>query len=353
MHSGCRRFLYCAVCTLFLCAGVLLGAFLWQTPALAAIEQDGDGHTCMAKDACEAAMRASVSVSARGAEGKKQGSGVIWKEDGEGKLLVLTCAHVVEGSNTISVYLWGREKERYAIPAVCVGTDPAFDVAVLSFSLPKWAKDGEVATATAKAETVRYGEEVLACGNVGGQGLSVSRGVISLPYRAWETEGQTRYYHRTDVAIAPGASGGGLFDAEGKLVGMLCFRVQSAGEDSEEITRAMGYALPTNTLYAVAGRILSNREKMACNGIVFCVTESRFDGQKTVQTVSVIINENDSLFSKLHTGDRIKTVSVNGKAYDTGSLCEIGNAFGFLEKGDVLCVSVLRFGCVLSFLFNL
>lgn len=353
MRPVCRRFLYCAICVLFLCAGILLGTFLWQMPALAAIDQENDGHICMAAEACEAAMRATVSVSARGAEGKKSGSGVIWKEDGEGNLLVLTCAHVTEGSHTISVYLWGRETERYAIPAVCVGTDPAFDVAVLSFSLPKWAKDGEVTAATQKTESVRYGEEVLACGNARGEGLSVSRGVISLPYEEWETEGEIRFYHRTDVAIAPGASGGGLFDAEGKLVGMLCFRVQPAGGENDEITRAMGYALPANTLFAVAEHILSDTERIVCDGIAFCVGESHFDGQKTVQTVSVIVNKNDTIFDKLHTGDRIEALSLNGKAYDTGSLCEIACAFCFLEKGDVLCVTVLRYGSVISLSFNL
>ena len=47
-------------------------------------------------------------------------------------------------------------------------------------------------------------------------------------------------YIQTDVAISPGSSGGGLFDREGNLVGIMTAKI--VGEDVEGI----GFAIPAD-----------------------------------------------------------------------------------------------------------
>lgn len=77
---------------------------------------------------------------------------------------------------------------------------------------------GEMAAPVDTAPLPQMDDPVYAMGFSGGQVLSVSEGVV-LGLR--EVEGG--YVIETDAAFQMGASGGGLFDAQGRLLGLLTF----------------------------------------------------------------------------------------------------------------------------------
>jgi hypothetical protein len=64
----------------------------------------------------------------------------------------------------------------------------------------------------------KIGDAVNAIGFSGGQVLSMSEGMVTA---LREVEGG--WVIQTDAAFAMGASGGGLFDAQGRLLGLLTF----------------------------------------------------------------------------------------------------------------------------------
>ena len=74
---------------------------------------------------------------------------------------------------------------------------------------------------------------------------SISQGVISHPYRYTEVDEIHGYFIQHDATINPGNSGGGLFNLEGKLVGINTWKLNS---DNEYVT-GMGFAIPSSVIY--------------------------------------------------------------------------------------------------------
>ncbi len=75
------------------------------------------------------------------------------------------------------------------------------------------------------SRSLKVGDEVVAIGFSGGHSKSMSPGRITalFPYRGG-------YVMRTTAAFRPGASGGGLFDEHGRLVGIITFFRQGKDE---------------------------------------------------------------------------------------------------------------------------
>jgi hypothetical protein len=80
------------------------------------------------------------------------------------------------------------------------------------------------------AEALRVGQRVYAVGAPKGLELTLSEGVVS-SFRAV----QDIRYIQTTAAVSPGSSGGGLFDEEGRLVGLLVFYLK----DSQQLNFAV------------------------------------------------------------------------------------------------------------------
>ncbi len=86
-----------------------------------------------------------------------------------------------------------------------------------------------------KYETLGVGENVYALGSPRGLDLSLSAGLISQLRR-----GDAGRFIQTDAAISPGSSGGGLFDSEGNLIGILTAKI------AEEDVEGIGFAIPAD-----------------------------------------------------------------------------------------------------------
>ncbi|MGF1628678.1 MAG: S1C family serine protease [Kiloniellaceae bacterium] len=120
-----------------------------------------------------------------------------------------TALHVVDQALSVTV----RLPDGRHVPAEVVGRDAASDLALLKVvtALPPLPYAPEPA----------LGDPVCTVGNQFGLDLSVTCGVVSALHRAGTGFNQVEDFVQTDAVVNPGASGGALVDAEGRLVGLL------------------------------------------------------------------------------------------------------------------------------------
>ncbi len=147
-----------------------------------------------------------VVVDIFDAKGKSigQGSGAVI---GAGQ--VITNCHVAQKGKSLQV----RQSDK-TFKATLQYADPDRDLCQLS--VPD-LKAPPVALGTAKK--LRVGQRVYAIGAPQGLELTLSEGLISSlrPYEGSQ-------YIQTSAAISPGSSGGGLFDDQGRLIGITTFQ---------------------------------------------------------------------------------------------------------------------------------
>lgn len=168
------------------------------------------------------------------------GSGVIVDTKG----YILTCNHVIEGANKITVTL----KDGTALDAKVIGSDTQNDVAVLKVT----AKNLTAAT-YGDSSQLQQGDMVVAIGNpLGELGGSASTGIISALDREVSIEGRELTLLQTDTSINPGNSGGGLFDGHGNLIGIVV--AKSTGSDVE----GLGFAIPISKAAEIAKDLIEN-----------------------------------------------------------------------------------------------
>lgn len=211
------------------------------------IENNATNQSSALTKAAEAAHSSVVIIDIYSSEDYEKinqpegsGSGVIWTSDG----YIVTCNHVVEGASIVKVTL----EDGSVYPAEIIGTDSKTDIAVIKIS----------STTTLTPTIVRgtdliLAESVIAIGNpLGVLGGTVTSGIISSLERTITVEGQSMTLLQTDAAINSGNSGGGLFDINGSLVGIV--NAKSTGSTVEGI----GYAIPIGTVKTVANELIEH-----------------------------------------------------------------------------------------------
>lgn len=161
---------------------------------------------------------------------------------------MITNNHVIEGAESVSVVLLSGEER----PAQVIGTDRFSDLAVL-----KIEGDVPAVVTLGNSDALRPGETVIAIGSpLGDFKNSVTVGVISATGRTIDT-GEGYYLEgllQTDAAINQGNSGGPLVNLAGEVIGVntLIVRTSSSGVTVE----GLGFAIPSNTVQAVATQII-------------------------------------------------------------------------------------------------
>ena len=172
-----------------------------------------------------------------------QGSGFVISREG----YILTSAHVVttagddegEPDSADRVYVGFRDGDR--VEAQVIGWDVFDDVAVLKVHAGAHALDPVPLGDSAR---VVVGEPVAALGSPFGNESSLSVGVVSATHRSIES--MTSDYDvadaiQTDAPITHGNSGGPLFDARGRVIGINA-QIRSDSGQSEGV----GFAIPIN-----------------------------------------------------------------------------------------------------------
>ncbi len=189
----------------------------------------------------------TVTVGTTGVEDEEatgigSGSGVVISTDG----YIVTNHHVIEGGDLFSVeFEDGRVYE-----AELIGSDDLTDLAVLQIDA-----DALTPSEFGSVNALSQGDPVVAIGNPLGQdgGASVSVGIVSAFDRRVDFGGNDSLFGmiQTDAAINSGSSGGGLFDAEGRLIGITsAIGVSQAGPEG------IGYAIPIELVDRITAEII-------------------------------------------------------------------------------------------------
>ena len=167
-----------------------------------------------------------------------QGSGFVVSADG----LILTNAHVVRDARNVTVKLADRRE----FEASVLGVDPTTDVAVL-----RVPASGLPTVHLGDPSQLAVGDYVLAIGSPFGFEQSATSGIVSAKGRSLPGDTYVPFI-QTDVAVNPGNSGGPLFDARGRVVGI----------NSQIYSRTGGYqglsfAIPIDVAVRVKDQILA------------------------------------------------------------------------------------------------
>ncbi|WP_423907018.1 trypsin-like peptidase domain-containing protein [Candidatus Spongiihabitans sp.] len=159
--------------------------------------------------------------------GDGQGSGVIIRPN-----IVATNCHVVDAGDRIVVYKADnrRADTDSAFAATISHSDEDKDFCLLDVD-GLWG----VPITVRKYGTLKVGEDVYGLGAPHGYDLSISSGIVS---QLRSNDGNR--YIQTDAAISPGSSGGGLFDSEGSLVGIMTSKITNKGVEG------IGFAIPAD-----------------------------------------------------------------------------------------------------------
>ena len=261
------------------------------------------------------------------------GSGVILSADG----YIITNNHVIEGASSITV----RTYDGTEYPATLIGTDSQTDIAVL-----KIEAEGLTPAVIGDSDSVAVGDYVLAVGNpLGTLGGTVTDGIVSALDRDITVNGQNMTLMQTNAAVSPGNSGGGLFNANGELIGIL--NAKSADSEAEGI----GFAIPIDTAIEVATDLMSNGYVTGRPGLgvtVISVSDLQTAMQYGLSNLGVYIQSVNSGSGAeeagLKAGDRI--VSVDGTVVNSTS--DVTGVLDEHEIGDTVEVQVARDGQLVS-----
>lgn len=308
------------------------------------------------------------------------GSGVIYDIDQENSVVyIITNYHVIYVyqnygvAEDININVYGSEDIEDEISCSYVGGSEYLDVAVLKatgLEAQKIISRGGTEAEIGKFNDLTLGENLIAIGNPEGTGISVVRGIVSADNRYVNYSiSAKQYYHRvfqTDAQINSGNSGGGVYDSEGFLIGIVSSKYASdyTSADGLDVVEGMSYCVPLTNVISATNYIISN-----CNGTTLAAVKAYEFGMTVVgansramfdktQKKTVVIEDvaiktiNLNSFAEklgLKAEDILKNVTItktNGTIYSFDITRDFmaGDAAMFLGAGDTISIKVKRAG---------
>ena len=275
-------------------------------------------------------IRTEVTVSglrSRSYVAEGAGSGVLVTADGE----IVTNNHVIDGAQTITVYLQNGQ----SYPATLVATDPETDIALI-----KIEASGLIAATLGDSDQLQVGDLAVAIGNpLGELGGTVTDGIISALDREITLDNETMNLMQTNAAINPGNSGGGLFDEAGNLIGIVVAKSSGTGVEG------LGFAIPINDVKTVMNDLtrfgaVQGRIRLGITLVDINTDDLLALYRMTEQGVYILkVDESgNAARAGLQSGDRI--VAINGQVVSASA--EIGRFLKTIEPGSQLSIEVIR-----------
>ena len=256
------------------------------------------------------------------------GSGVIYSINKEnGSAFIITNYHVVydadsDTANKISsdifVLIYGKEYSEYKIPVLFIGGSSNYDIAVLKVQDSETLKNSNATSVKiAEYNNIVVGANCYAIGNPEGEGISITRGIISVDSETIKVSNINYRVIRIDCAVNGGNSGGGLFNEYGELIGIV-----NAKTVDEEI-EGMAYAIPISISIRVAQNIIRD-----------CDNSLSYKAKKPIIGLTTIIDNTKAELNEKGFVEIIETIKV--EATSENSL-----VYNKLLKDDIL-VSVIK-----------
>jgi len=255
------------------------------------------------------------------------GSGVIV----DGKGLIVTNRHVIEGADEIRVVLHDRRE----FDASVMVTDEKTDLAILKIKTDKPLPTLKLAD----SDDLEVGDLVLAIGNPFGVGQTVTSGIVSALSRTGVGLSKLGSFIQTDAAINPGNSGGALVSLDGRLVGINTAIFSKSGG-----SMGIGFAIPSNMVRAVIRGVASTgkliRPWLGASGqsVTQDIANSLGIERPSGVLVSALHKDGTAASAGVRVGDVI--LAINGhEIFDPG---ELAHRIATLPVGDSIAMRVWR-----------
>lgn len=194
----------------------------------------------------------AIQVTIGGGSSGAEGSGVIIDDAGH----IVTNNHVVADADADSIEVSLNDGRIFK--ATVVGTDATTDLAVIKLTDPP--KDLKAA-ALGDSSKVVVGQPVMAVGNPLGLASTVTTGIVSAVDRPVSTSGENSSEAavtsaiQIDAAVNPGNSGGPLFDASGRVIGINS-SIATLSQESGSI--GLGFAIPVDLVKNIAAQLIDD-----------------------------------------------------------------------------------------------
>ena len=229
-----------------------------------------------------------------------------------------------------------------AVDATYIGGSDTYDIAVLQVKTADLLAVNPHACAVTIANEYSVANTAIAIGNPNAAGMSVTKGIISVESEYLELEGITYRVMRIDTAVNPGNSGGGLFDINGELIGIVNAKMESATIDN------IAYALPYDNITKVANNIIDNYSGSAVEvkklylGLTFNTENSHAVYDSTTNTTKLydefVVDEIDSGSVAenigIKVGDNITSVIIDGVTYNITRAYQVPELMLYVRVGS-------------------
>ena len=306
-----------------------------------------------------------TNVSSSGISVSKSASaGVIYSLNKEtGDALIVTNYHPVyefgKLADRITVNVFGSPLASQAITATFVGGSMQEDIAVLRVQGSEFLKNSVAKAATlASVDSIYAGDTAIAIGNPSGKGISATYGKVNVVTERMETTASdgvtevTRRVMRIDTAVNKGNSGGGLFDSEGRLIGIVSAKI------IEENIENIGFAFPVDKVQALVDNIVY----YCLDGDYITPFKPTLGVKMQVVDSAAVLNESTGLFETIETigitdvlagsaadgccevGDRLLSIRVDDYTVEVTRLHHLTEATWRLRPGQTFYLKVLRGG---------
>jgi S1-C subfamily serine protease len=292
----------------------------------------------------ERAYRSVVEITVTGSgssqfggsdQQRAQGSGFVYDDDGH----IVTNQHVVEGADSVSV----RFSDGSNYEATVVGTDPSTDLAVVKVAAPASVLEP---LRLADSDEVVVGDAVFALGSPFGLEGTLTTGIVSALHRQMTAPNRFQINDsiQTDAAINHGNSGGPLLDDQSRVIGVNAqIESESGGNDG------VGFAIPSDTVRAIAGELISGGEvDHAYLGVTLdevqdgvAITEVHSDTPAADAGLEASTGTTTVDGQQVPTGGDV-IVAIDGDPVTTTA--ELQSAIDAKEPGDTVTLTVERAG---------
>ena len=287
--------------------------------------------------ACEQVVGIQVPITTTNifgqtTSGAVAGSGFIISEDG----YILTNYHVISDAAEYNYDINVMLHDGTTYKATLVGGEPDNDVAVI-----KIEANGLNAASIGDSSSMQVGQTVYAVGNpLGELDYSMTSGIVSALDRVIATDSSTSInMFQVDTAINSGNSGGPVYDAAGRVIGIVTAKYSESGVEG------LGFAIPINDAMDIAKQLMDQGyvSGKAYLGIGVQDIDSRYAQYYNIPMGAYVASvEEGSCAEKagLTAGDVITAVNDT----EVTSSSELKTALKDYNAGDTVKLTVYRSG---------